>query len=195
MLGGHKLELPSMPAASHHSVRALRRGLVFSLSSLPRPRPPPFHRKVAVFHGGALLPALPNPRLSVCSAPGTRYRERLEVEELRDFEVRPAFEVDAELRPPLTELELKVRELEELPDQWRRSRLAWLCKELPAHKPGAVIRVLNGQRKWMDQEGATYVVVHCMRIRENDTSFRVCLFCFSLLAFYLFVLIPLGYNV
>lgn len=184
-----------MPAASHHSVRVLRRGLVFSLSSLPRPRPPPFHRKVAVFHARAVLPALPEPRLSVCSTSGTRYRECLEEEELRDVEALPAFDVDAELRPPPAELELTVRELEELPDQWRRSRLAWLCKELPAHKPGTVIRVLNGQRKWIDQEGATYVVVHCMRIRENDTSFRVCLFCYSLRAFYLFVLIPLGYNV
>ncbi|XP_068647746.1 pentatricopeptide repeat-containing protein OTP51, chloroplastic isoform X2 [Aristolochia californica] len=71
--------------------------------------------------------------------------------------------------PPLYE----VKELEELPEQWRRSRLAWLCKELPAHKPATLIRILNGQRKWMRQEDVTYVVVHCMRIRENDTSFRV----------------------
>ncbi|KAG9457011.1 hypothetical protein H6P81_001519 [Aristolochia fimbriata] len=67
----------------------------------------------------------------------------------------------------------EVKELEELPEQWRRSRLAWLCKELPAHKPATLIRILNGQRKWMRQEDATYVIVHCMRIRENDTSFRV----------------------
>lgn len=69
----------------------------------------------------------------------------------------------------------EVKQLEDLPEQWRRSRLAWLCKELPSHKPASIIRILNGQRKWMTQEDATYVVVHCLRIRENETSFRVCL--------------------
>ncbi|XXG52001.1 hypothetical protein AAC387_Pa03g0433 [Persea americana] len=72
-------------------------------------------------------------------------------------------------QPPSCE----VMQLEDLPEQWRRSRLAWLCKELPAHKPATVIRILNGQRKWMMQEDATYVVVHCLRIRENETAFRV----------------------
>ncbi|KAJ7981560.1 Pentatricopeptide repeat-containing protein [Quillaja saponaria] len=68
---------------------------------------------------------------------------------------------------------LEVKELDELPEQWRRSRLAWLCKELPAHKPGTLIRILNAQKKWMRQEDATYVAVHCMRIRENEAGFRV----------------------
>lgn len=76
-------------------------------------------------------------------------------------------------QPPSCE----VMQLEDLPEQWRRSRLAWLCKELPAHKPATVIRILNGQRKWMMQEDATYVIVHCLRIRENETAFRVCLQC------------------
>ncbi|GLT63705.1 hypothetical protein SLA2020_362490 [Shorea laevis] len=70
-------------------------------------------------------------------------------------------------------LQLEVKELVELPEQWRRSRLAWLCKELPAHKSGTLVRILNAQRKWMRQEDATYVAVHCMRIRENETGFRV----------------------
>ncbi|KAL0554540.1 hypothetical protein IC582_008463 [Cucumis melo] len=68
---------------------------------------------------------------------------------------------------------LEVKELDELPEQWRRSKLAWLCKELPAQKPGTVIRLLNAQRKWMGQDDATYLTVHCLRIRENETAFRV----------------------
>ena len=70
------------------------------------------------------------------------------------------------------EVEVEVKELSELPEEWRRARLAWLCKELPPHKSTAV-RILNGQRKWLRQEDATYVAVHCMRIRENETAFRV----------------------
>ncbi|OMP01566.1 hypothetical protein COLO4_11724 [Corchorus olitorius] len=69
--------------------------------------------------------------------------------------------------------ELEVKDLEEFPEQWRRSKLAWLCKELPAHKAGTVVRILNAQRKWLKQEDATYLAVHCMRIRENETGFRV----------------------
>ncbi|XP_038678715.1 pentatricopeptide repeat-containing protein At2g15820, chloroplastic-like [Tripterygium wilfordii] len=68
---------------------------------------------------------------------------------------------------------LEVKELDELPEEWRRARLAWLCKELPAHKVGTLVRTLNAQRKWLRQEDATYLAVHCMRIRENETSFRV----------------------
>ncbi|XP_050364383.1 pentatricopeptide repeat-containing protein At2g15820, chloroplastic [Argentina anserina] len=68
---------------------------------------------------------------------------------------------------------LEIRELDELPEQWRRSKLAWLCKELPSHKSGTLIRILNAQKKWMRQEDATYVAAHCMRIRENDAGFRV----------------------
>jgi len=29
------------------------------------------------------------------------------------------------------------------------AKLAWLCKELPTHKPATIARILNGQRKWM----------------------------------------------
>ena len=64
-------------------------------------------------------------------------------------------------------------ELEELPEQWRRSRIAWLCKELPAYKHSTFTRILNAQRKWITQEDATYVAVHCLRIRNNDAAFRV----------------------
>ena len=71
--------------------------------------------------------------------------------------------------------ELEVKDLDELPEQWRRARLAWLCKELPAYKAGTLVRILNAQKKWMRQEDATYVVVHCMRIRENEAGFKVSL--------------------
>ena len=73
----------------------------------------------------------------------------------------------------LPALSLDVKELEELPEQWRRSKLAWLCKELPAHKAGTLVRILNAQRKWMRQADATYVAVHCLRIRENEAGFKV----------------------
>ncbi|KAF0935498.1 hypothetical protein E2562_034280 [Oryza meyeriana var. granulata] len=69
--------------------------------------------------------------------------------------------------------ELVVAELEELPEQWRRSRIAWLCKELPAYKHSTFTRILNAQRKWINQDDATYVAVHCLRIRNNDAAFRV----------------------
>ncbi|GMJ05608.1 ORGANELLE TRANSCRIPT PROCESSING 51 [Hibiscus trionum] len=68
---------------------------------------------------------------------------------------------------------IEVKELEELPEQWRRSKLAWLCKELPSHKAGTLVRILNAQKKWLKQEEATYLAVHCMRIRENETGFQV----------------------
>ncbi|GAU12240.1 hypothetical protein TSUD_02080 [Trifolium subterraneum] len=69
--------------------------------------------------------------------------------------------------------EVEVMELSEVPELWRRSRVAWLCKELPAHKAGTLIRILNAQRKWLRQEDATYIIMHCLRIRENETAFRV----------------------
>lgn len=67
----------------------------------------------------------------------------------------------------------EVKELVELPEQWRRSKIAWLCKELPAHKVATLVRILNAQRKWITQEDATYVAIHCMRIRENEAGFKV----------------------
>ncbi|RCV32354.1 hypothetical protein SETIT_6G252200v2 [Setaria italica] len=69
--------------------------------------------------------------------------------------------------------ELQVFEIEELPEQWRRSRIAWLYKELPAFKHSTFTRILNAQRKWITQDDATGVVVHCLRIRNNDAAFRV----------------------
>ena len=73
----------------------------------------------------------------------------------------------------LSALSLDVKELDELPEQWRRSKLAWLCKELPAHKAGTLVRILNAQKKWMRQADATYDAVHCLRICENEAGFKV----------------------
>ncbi|KAE9447198.1 hypothetical protein C3L33_20890, partial [Rhododendron williamsianum] len=100
------------------------------------------------------------------------------VEQLADSADNESFEFDASFESPDMKKQaksppLEVRELEELPEQWRRTKLAWLCKELPAHKASMLVRILNAQRKWIRQEDGTYVAVHCMRIRENETGFRV----------------------
>ncbi|EEC73844.1 hypothetical protein OsI_08598 [Oryza sativa Indica Group] len=79
----------------------------------------------------------------------------------------------ADEREAVRSPELVVPQLEELPEQWRRSRIAWLCKELPAYKHSTFTRILNAQRKWITQDDATYVAVHCLRIRSNDAAFRV----------------------
>jgi hypothetical protein len=79
----------------------------------------------------------------------------------------------ADERDAVRSPELEVFELEELPEQWRRSRIAWLCKELPAYKHSTFTRILNAQRKWITQDDVTYVAVHCLRIRHNDAAFRV----------------------
>ncbi|KAJ0254449.1 Pentatricopeptide repeat-containing protein [Hirschfeldia incana] len=71
------------------------------------------------------------------------------------------------------ETDVEVREIEDLPEEWRRSKLAWLCKEVPSHKAVTLVRLLNAQKKWVRQEDATYICVHCTRIRENETGFRV----------------------
>lgn len=83
----------------------------------------------------------------------------------------------ADERDAVRSPELEVFELEELPEQWRRSRIAWLCKELPAYKHSTFTRILNAQRKWITQDDATYVAVHCLRIRQNDAAFRVSIQC------------------
>lgn len=68
---------------------------------------------------------------------------------------------------------VEVVELEELPENWRRSKLAWLCKELPCQKRPTQVRLLNAQKKWMRQQDATYVAHHFLRIRLNDPAFSV----------------------
>ncbi|KAK3195680.1 hypothetical protein Dsin_026990 [Dipteronia sinensis] len=46
----------------------------------------------------------------------------------------------------------------EVKEQCRRSKLAWLCKELPALKAYRVVNILDAARKWLRQEDATYIV-------------------------------------
>jgi len=91
-----------------------------------------------------------------------------------------AWAAAAEERDAVRSPELQVFELEELPEQWRRSRIAWLCKELPAYKHSTFTRILNAQRKWITQDDATYIAVHCLRIRNNDAAFRVSIQCSEL---------------
>lgn len=105
------------------------------------------------------------------SLPDDDHLEILKNGETEGFDFDGSFE-STELRR-FDSPTIHVKELDELPEQWRRSKLAWLCKELPAHSQGTLIRLLNAQRKWMRQDDATYVVVHCIRIRENETAFRV----------------------
>lgn len=147
------------PCFNHH----IRRFSTFSLPSKP-------YRK------------FPLPRLSSSYSTGTRLSNTPAearangLDFLRDNETENAnsdgsFELAKLMRFESPKVEVK--ELEELPEQWRRSKLAWLCKELPAHRSGTFIRVLNAQRKWIRQDDCTYVVVHCMRIRENESAFRV----------------------
>ncbi|KAK3195682.1 hypothetical protein Dsin_026992 [Dipteronia sinensis] len=59
---------------------------------------------------------------------------------------------------------LEVNELEDLPWKWRRSKLMWLCKELPALDEFDVITILNAGRKWLRQEDVTYVIVHSIHV-------------------------------
>lgn len=115
-------------------------------------------------------PLLPRPhqfpRLSVGAEQPLLQEELPEYEPFR-FD-RSSAEAERLPRP-----EVEVKELSDVPELWRRSRVAWLCKELPAHKAGTLVRILNAQKKWMRQEDATYVIMHCLRIRENETAFRV----------------------
>ncbi|XP_028765829.1 pentatricopeptide repeat-containing protein At2g15820, chloroplastic [Neltuma alba] len=126
------------------------------------------------FRRSSSLPASSVEQLVNESTPSTSEQEPWDLSTLRETE---AFDFDkcsaATDLKHLSTPDLEVKDLSELPEQWRRARLAWLCKELPAHKAGTLVRILNGQKKWMRQDDATYVVVHCMRIRENETGFRV----------------------
>lgn len=65
------------------------------------------------------------------------------------------------------------KELKEFSEEWRRRKIAWLCKELPAHDPAPMIRILNRQRKWIQQEDVKYIITHLLRIRENNIGHRV----------------------
>ncbi|KAG5023166.1 hypothetical protein JHK82_019069 [Glycine max] len=131
----------------------------------PNPNPPTMRSSSTLLHSLALsLSHLHHPFLS---APPLFPRLAVTVPER---EVLRSAEAEARgLRGP----EVEVGELSAVPEEWRRARVAWLCKELPAHKAGTLVRILNAQKKWMWQEDATYVLVHCLRVRENETAFKV----------------------
>ncbi|KAF5745672.1 putative pentatricopeptide repeat-containing protein [Tripterygium wilfordii] len=154
---------------SHHCHRSHRRGCLLilrSLSSSPI---------------SATKPRF-SPQVSFAAEQHSTFIERVAedeenwnfsaIREGEDFQFNDGGSAGADLKHPQMPA-LEVKELDELPEQWRRAKLAWLCKELPAHKVGTLVRILNAQRKWIRQEDATYLAVHCMRIRENETSFRV----------------------
>lgn len=154
------LSIFSTPNLTPHfttsSMRSSLRFLTFSLS----------HHLTRPFLSSPRLPQLRLPQLRrlAVTAP--------EQEALRSAELE-----SRRLRGP----EVEVGELSAVPEEWRRARVAWLCKELPAHKAGMLVKILNAQRKWMTQEDAAYIIVHCLRIRENETAFKVFLFFSSLM--------------
>ncbi|KAL5993279.1 Pentatricopeptide repeat-containing protein [Asimina triloba] len=141
----------------------------------PHPPPPPLLRfPPASLLGKTQFLLFAASSQSLSASPVVEHLEaNREAVELRPSD--PSLSVDGAVKDlkSLPSVSLEVKELQDVPEQWKRARLAWLCKELSAHKPATVVRILNGQRKWMRQEDATYVVVHCMRIRENEASFRV----------------------
>lgn len=63
--------------------------------------------------------------------------------------------------------------LQEFSEEWRRRKIGWLCKELPAHDPAPMLRILKRQRKWIQQEDVKYIIIHLLRIRENNIGHRV----------------------
>ncbi|XP_074285855.1 pentatricopeptide repeat-containing protein At2g15820, chloroplastic [Silene latifolia] len=112
----------------------------------------------------SFTPSKPNSSTSLrCTGDNTvGYRNELQ----ESFEMR-------KLQFKTPDLEMNVKELEELPENWRRSKLAWLCKELPSHKSPTIFRLLTAHKKWMRQVDATYIAVHCLRIRHNEAAFSV----------------------
>ncbi|VAI59788.1 unnamed protein product [Triticum turgidum subsp. durum] len=130
--------------------------------------PPLLPRRLAISPPRVRIPAVASALESLVQESDDEDEEDDESGMFKDQAWASADERDA-VRSP----ELVVPELEELPEQWRRSRIAWLCKELPAYKHSTFTRILNAQRKWLTQEDATYVAAHCLRIRDNDAAFRV----------------------
>ncbi|KAF4346610.1 hypothetical protein G4B88_000618 [Cannabis sativa] len=65
---------------------------------------------------------------------------------------------------------LEMKELGEMMEQWRRSKLAWLCKELSAHKTLTSVRILNAQNKWLTQEDTTLKRYVFLRREEEEVE-------------------------
>uniref|UniRef100_A0A7I4B7M8 Pentacotripeptide-repeat region of PRORP domain-containing protein n=1 Tax=Physcomitrium patens TaxID=3218 RepID=A0A7I4B7M8_PHYPA len=56
---------------------------------------------------------------------------------------------------------------------WRRKKIGWLCKEIPALRPGGIVTMLNSQRKWIKAVDAKEVVETLMRRDEILRAYRV----------------------
>ncbi|XP_027360328.1 pentatricopeptide repeat-containing protein At2g15820, chloroplastic [Abrus precatorius] len=128
-------------------------------------------------HATLPSPLFPGPRRFTRLAVGVDHPVRgAEEAGLSDNEVYRSSSATVAAEAELKQLrgpEVEVVDLSEVPEEWRRARVAWLCKELPAHKAGTLVRIMNAQKKWMRQEDATYILMHCLRVRENETAFRV----------------------
>ncbi|KAL9231611.1 hypothetical protein vseg_006815 [Gypsophila vaccaria] len=112
--------------------------------------------------GGCWKPIKTNTRmLTLKPKCGSEY-----LKEMRGLQFRQETETE-------TEAEAETLELSDLAENWRRSRLAWLCKELPSHKGPTVSRLLNAQKKWMRHLDASYIALHFIRIRHFQSAFSV----------------------
>ncbi|CAN0927795.1 Pentatricopeptide repeat-containing protein At2g15820, chloroplastic [Linum grandiflorum] len=71
--------------------------------------------------------------------------------------------------------ELSIRHLidEEEPPESRKTRLEWLCKQLPTLRSVDMVRLLNYQKNWITQDDSAYLVSHCTGIRQNEAAFQV----------------------
>eukprot|EP00252_Welwitschia_mirabilis_P027415 TRINITY_DN9393_c0_g1_i1.p1 TRINITY_DN9393_c0_g1~~TRINITY_DN9393_c0_g1_i1.p1 ORF type:complete len:781 (-),score=136.46 TRINITY_DN9393_c0_g1_i1:645-2987(-) len=70
-------------------------------------------------------------------------------------------------------LKSDTKELEDFPEEWRRRKIAWLCKHLVGRDSVQVVELLNKQRKWIQMEDSKYIINHFLRLRENNTSYSV----------------------
>ncbi|PKA45984.1 Pentatricopeptide repeat-containing protein [Apostasia shenzhenica] len=150
------------------SATYLRRGLT-SLHLLPRFLPPPMVSSRPV-EPLKFQEELEDVESVACSEFGGEEEDEEDIGHFKP-EFLPDNQVEKDTRH-VSSSEIEVMQLEDLPEQWRRARIAWLCKELPAHKQGTVVRILNAQRKWVRQGEATYIAVHFIRIRENEAAYR-----------------------
>ncbi|RAL39686.1 hypothetical protein DM860_003219 [Cuscuta australis] len=164
--------------ARRHSAHGGLRGLfcaasLLSSSSATSPSLRPYPRSHVYFSTCPVSASTFFKQLVYESEESFRHEEGLS----RSNTGRESFHFDSSFES--TELEpfdspsVDVKKLEDLPEQWRRSRLGWLCKELPGKKHNDLVRILNAQREWLRQEDSTYVVYHCLQIQENEIAFRV----------------------
>ncbi|CAM6122979.1 unnamed protein product [Calypogeia fissa] len=58
-------------------------------------------------------------------------------------------------------------------DDWRLKKTAWLCKEIPALRPRAIVTILNEQRTWIKAEDTKYIIEHLLKIDQTLRAHRV----------------------